>query len=87
MFNLNLKFQSTRLTNGHTYVFVYPADSDPGVALMALSALREHHDIHPVACTTMMMRLVGKYEGQWADEIESYIEGCSGDYGCQDEQG
>lgn len=87
MFNLNLKFQSTRLKDGHTYVFVYPADSEPGIVLLAFGAVMEDTKNTSVACTTMLLRLVGNYHGECDHYIDSYIEGRSGDYGRQEEQG
>lgn len=87
MFNLNLKFQSTRLKDGHTYVFIYPADSEPGIAMLAFSAVLEEWGVNSVACTTMLLRMVGKYNGECESQIESYIEGRSEDYGRQEEQG
>lgn len=81
MFNLGLKFQSVRLVDGHTYVYVYPAESDPNVAMLALFALREQCQINQIACSAMMMRIVGEYKGEFDNEIVSAIEGESGDYG------
>ena len=70
MFDLNLTYKAVRLLDGHTYVFVYPADSEPHTVACTIGALGEYAGFNPIVRLLLMRRIYGLSDGQFSYMVD-----------------
>jgi hypothetical protein len=79
VFDLNLTYKAVRLLDGHTYVFVYPADSEPHTVACTIGALGEYAGFNPIVRLLLMRRIYGLSDGQFSYMVDYTFDQVEGE--------